>query len=178
MADVATAQNRPASPRGNAATQIGENWIEVDYGRPILRGRTDIFGEGDSYGQTLYAGAPVWRAGANVSTRIKTEMPLQFGDNTLEPGEYSMFVDLSGGDWTLIISNHKAKTNYQSDEEGLWGAYGYTPDQDAFRVPMEVANHPHSVDQFTISFLDVTPEGGTLAMTWHDTTATVDFTVN
>ena len=63
VADVAQAQ--PASPRGDAATQIGETWITVNYGRPILRGRTNIFGAGDSYGQTVNAGAPVWRAGAN-----------------------------------------------------------------------------------------------------------------
>ena len=36
------AQQRPSSPRGEASTQIGEAWIIVDYGRPILRGRTDI----------------------------------------------------------------------------------------------------------------------------------------
>jgi len=49
----------PASPRGTAATQVSGKWvvekegaapryregkwIVVDYGRPILRGRTDIF---------------------------------------------------------------------------------------------------------------------------------------
>lgn len=177
FADFAVAQDRLASPRGQAATQIGDNWIEVDYGRPILRGRTDIYGSGSSYGQTLYAGAPVWRAGANVSTRIKNEMPLKFGDNTLPAGEYSMFVDLTNGNWTLIFSNHKAKPTYQGSEEGLWGAYGYTPDKDVFRVPMTLTQHPNSVDQFTISFLDVSPAGGTLAMSWHTTTATVDFTL-
>ena len=37
---------------------------------------------------------PVWRAGANVSTRLKTEVPLTFGGKTVPPGEYSLFIDL------------------------------------------------------------------------------------
>ena len=30
---------RPASPEGTAATQVDGRWIEIVYGRPILRGR-------------------------------------------------------------------------------------------------------------------------------------------
>ena len=43
----------------------GGKWIEVTYSRPMLRGRTDIFGKGADYGKTVNGGAPVWRAGAN-----------------------------------------------------------------------------------------------------------------
>ena len=65
-AAVAVAQPpNPASPRTSANTQIGDHWIRVDYSAPILRGRQGIFGSGDSYGQKVLAGAPVWRAGAD-----------------------------------------------------------------------------------------------------------------
>ena len=56
---------QPKSPKGQAASQVGSgfgNWVEVTYSRPILRGRQGIFGEGDSYGQKVNAGAHVWRA--------------------------------------------------------------------------------------------------------------------
>src|SRR5688500_15219054 len=89
---LVTAQaKRPASPRGSAATQVGGKydkpggryvggkWIEIEYGRPILRGRTNIFGSGADYGKTVYGGAPVWRAGADQSTRLRTEVPLEIG---------------------------------------------------------------------------------------------------
>ena len=52
----------PPSPRGSAEIQVlgnydekgrynGGQWITVDYGRPIMRGRTNIFGTGADYGK-------------------------------------------------------------------------------------------------------------------------------
>ena len=175
VADVAQAQ--PASPPGNAATQIGDTWITVTYSRPILRGRTNIFGEGESYGQTVYSNAPVWRAGANKSTRLKTTADLQFGTHTLPAGEYSVFVELKATGWTLIFSNHTAKDNFRDAGDGLWGAYNYTADQDVFRVAMEVEQIDESIDQFTILFFNVTSTGGSLAMLWETTLATAPFTL-
>lgn len=175
VADVAQAQL--ASPRGQAATQIGDIWITVDYGRPILRGRTNIFGAGASYGETVNAGAPLWRAGANQSTRFKTDADLKFGDHTLPAGEYSVFVDLKAEGWTLIFSTHAAKANYQDPGDALWGAYNYTDDKDVFRVPMTVGQIDVSIDQFSIVFINVTDAGGTLAMYWEKTSASVPFSL-
>lgn len=176
-ADPAAAQDRAPSPRGEASTQIDGDWIVVDYGRPILRGRTDIFGSPADYGTAVNSGAPVWRAGANQSTRLNTATDLTFGDQTLPAGEYSVFVDLKPDAWTLIFSNHAAKQNYRDEGDALWGAFGYTDDKDVLRVPMTVEQAPNSSDQFTILFLDVTDEGGSLAMWWENTFAIADFTV-
>ena len=186
VAGTALAQ-RPASPRGEAAIQVGGEyegrryvggkWIAVDYGRPILRGRTGIFGEGSSYGQAANAGAPVWRAGANKSTRFMTEADLKFGDEMLPAGEYSMFVDLKEGDWTLILSTHAAKDGFREPGEGLWGAYEYTPDKDVLRVSMDVSSMPVSYEQLTIAFVNVTDKGGTLALMWENTAAMTSFSL-
>ena len=175
-ADYAYAQ-RPASPRGEASTQIGEAWIIVDYGRPILRGRTGIFGSGEEYGTTVTGPAPVWRAGANKSTRLHTEVPLMIGGTEIPAGEYSLFVELDQGSWTLIISTHEAKESGRAPGDGLWGSYNYTPDKDVVRAAMTVEDVGFSIDQFTISFFDVTETGGTLAMAWESTMATIPFTV-
>ncbi|MCY4673423.1 MAG: DUF2911 domain-containing protein [Bacteroidetes bacterium] len=175
-ADYAYAQ-RPASPRGEASTQIGEAWIIVDYGRPILRGRTGIFGSGEEYGTTVTGPAPVWRAGANKSTRLHTEVPLMIGGTEIPAGEYSVFVELDQGDWTLILSTHEAKESGRAPGDGLWGSYNYTPDKDVVRAAMMVEDVGFSIDQFTISFFDVTETGGTLAMAWESTMATIPFTV-
>lgn len=185
-ASAALAQ-RPASPRGEAAIQVGGEyeerryvggkWITVDYGRPILRGRTGIFGEGSDYGKGANAGAPVWRAGANQSTRLMTEVDLKFGDKTLPAGEYSMFIDLKEGDWTLIMSTHAAKNGFREPGEGLWGAYNYTPDKDVLRVSMDVDSTPVSYEQLTISFVNVTAEGGSLALMWENTVGMASFTL-
>jgi len=185
-----TPARKPASPAGTAATELGGKyvpvqggqryqggkWIEVTYSRPIMRRRQNLFGMGADYGKALCDGAPVWRAGANQTTRIKTEIPLIFDGQTLPPGEYSVFVDLKESGWTLIFSNWPAQEKYEpSNKAALWGAYGYTPDKDALRVSMKLGALPFSMDEFTIAFIDMTPDGGKLAMMWDKTLASVPF---
>jgi len=183
---------KPASPAGTAATQVGGKyvkvgnndryqdgkWIEVTYARPILRQRANIFGAGADYGKTVNAGAPVWRAGANQTTKLKTEVPLVFDGKTLPAGEYDVFVDLKENAWTIIFSTWPAQEKYDpANKAALWGSYGYTPDKDVLRAPMAVSAMPYSMDQFTIAFCDMTATGGTLAMMWDKTMATVAFKV-
>ena len=171
-------QKRAASPAGMAQTQIGDNWIEITYSRPIKRGR-DVFGSGADYGKTLNAGAPVWRAGANQSTRLKTDASLVIGGKTVPAGEYSLFIELkSPTEWTLIVSSYGAKKSGRDDTpDTLWGSFGYKPDKDVARAPMTVATRSGSLDQLTWGFLDVTAEGGKLFLAWDTTYATVPFTV-
>ena len=185
-----TPARKPASPAGTAATQIGGKyvevqggqryqdgkWIEVTYSRPIMRGRQNLFGAGADYGKAVCDGSPVWRAGANQTTRFKTEVPLVFNGKTLPAGEYSVFVELKENAWTLIFSNWPAQEKYDTNnKEALWGAYGYTPDKDVLRAAMKVETLPLSIDQFTIAFIDMSAAGGTLAMVWDTTMATVEF---
>ena len=184
----------PASPRGTAAAQVGGKWVAekpgaapryregkwlvVDYGRPILRGRTDVFGSGADYGKAVNADGPVWRAGANQTTRFKTEAPLVFAGKTLPAGEYSVFVDLKPGAWTLIFSNQPFQAKYDPNEKAAtWGAYNYDPKFDVLRVPMQTIVGTTSIEQFTIAFVDMTAQGGTLAMYWEKTAAKAAFTV-
>ena len=185
---------KPASPLGTAATQVGGTWakatpdaeprytggkwIEVTYGRPILRGRTAIFGTGADYGRKVSGGVPVWRAGADPTTRFSTEVPLVFGGKTLPAGEYSVFVELKPAAWTLIFSKQPSQLKYDPNEKvATWGSYNYDPAQDVLRVPMTVGTSAYSVEQFTIGFVDMTQGGGKLAMWWEKTLATVAFTV-
>ena len=194
LASTALAQpSRPLSPPGTANTQVGGKWtvdkdgertytggkwIEVTYSRPILRGRADLFGKGADYGKQVIGDAPIWRAGANLTTRIKTEVPLEIGGKRLEPGEYSLFVDLKEPAWTLVVSNQPAQAKFDPNEKkATVGAYNYDPKFDLVRVPMQMAKPAFSVDQFTIAFVDVTDQGGKLAMVWEKTGGVVPFKV-
>ncbi|HYK42541.1 MAG TPA: DUF2911 domain-containing protein [Thermoanaerobaculia bacterium] len=188
------APRRAASPPGTAATQVGGTWsapdkdgnqrysggkwIEIEYSRPMLRGRSDIFGKGADYGKKVLAGAPVWRAGANQTTKLKTEVPLEIGGKRLAPGEYDLFVDLKEPAWTLIVSTQPTQEKYDANEKTkIWGAYGYDPKFDVVRVPMTMVKPAVSHDQFTIGFVDMTEKGGKIAMAWEKTGAMVPFTV-
>lgn len=183
--------DRIASPEGSAATQIGGKyvkggdepvyeggkWIELTYGRPIKRAR-DLWGTGAEYGKNLLAGAPIWRAGANVTTSLKTEVPLTIGGKTVAPGQYSLFIDLKPNNWTFVVSSWPAQATYDpKNSQALWGSYGYTAEKDVARAPMVLTTLPFSVDQLTWSFTDMTDAGGKLALMWDKTMASVPFTI-
>jgi hypothetical protein len=168
---------RPASPAGSSATQIAGKWIEITYGRPLKRERT-VFPAGADYAKITHTdGASVWRAGANVTTRLKTEAPLVIAGKPVPVGEYSIFIDVKGpSDWTFIVSNWAAQSTYDpNNKAALWGSFGYTPDKDVVRAPMTVTTLPFSVDELAWEFVDVAAGGGKLAIMWDKTMASVAF---
>jgi hypothetical protein len=178
---------RTASPPGMSATEVGGRyderegyvggkWLEVRYGRPIKRGR-DLFGPSD-FADALNDGAPLWRAGANVSTRLLTEVPILLGGTRIAPGEYTLFIELKPDEWTLVVSRWPAQTQYDDkNKEALWGAYEYTPDRDVVRAAMRLETLPHSFDQLSWEFLDMTDTAGRLAILWDKKLASVPFTI-
>jgi hypothetical protein len=181
----------PQSPRGTAAVQVsggwtetekgklykGGQWITVDYGRPIMRGREAIFGAGATYGKTVND-ADLWRAGANETTRLTTQAPLTIGGTTVQPGVYNVFVDLKENAWTLVLSTQPVMPKYDpNDKVQLYGSYNYDKKFDVLRAPMKMSTSPMAIEQFTIGFADVKPDRGSLYMAWDRTIATVDFTV-
>jgi len=173
------AQNRQQSPEGTASTQVNGRWIDIVHGKPILRGRTNVFGSGAEYGKTLFDGGTVWRAGANVSTRLRNQMPLEVGGKRVPAGELVMLIDLkSDKDWTLILSKQSYVTNFDpSNTKDLYGGFNYKPDNDVARAPMTVERLPYSVDQLMWWFSDVTPTGGTMRVAWERMTASVPFKI-
>jgi hypothetical protein len=175
----AEAQQRPASPAGASATQVNGRWIEITYGRPILRGRTTIFGAGAEYGRQLNDGGPVWRAGANDTTLLRTEVPLQVGGRRVAPGDYAVLIELASPQaWTFILSTQPRQRSFDPDNTTeLWGGFNYRPDGDAARAPMRVETLPYTVDQLTWFFTDVTPAGGEMRIAWANVMATVPFTI-
>jgi hypothetical protein len=185
------AQRRQTSPDGHAATEIRGRYvgsriqsyvdgkfIEISYGRPIKRGR-DLFGSGPmSYGNRLNNGAPVWRAGADVSTYLMSELPLVINGKTVPAGGHTLFIDLKEDAWTLIVSDWQPQPRWDpNDKTRLWGSFGYTPDKDVVRSPMTLTTLPYSVDQLTWLFLDMSDAGGTMALMWDRVMATVPFAI-
>jgi hypothetical protein len=189
-------QARPMSPRGSSAAHVlgtwntggrqtfaagrgayeNGKWIEIAYGRPLRRGRT-IFGSGADYGASLLIGAPIWRAGADVTTRLRTEVPLTIGGKQVAAGEYSVFIDLKENNWTFVLSTWPVQQTYDpNNKDALWGSYNYTPDKDVVRTKMTLETLPHTQEQLSWEFVDVTNTGGRLALAWERTQALVGFT--
>src|SRR5215471_20656895 len=189
---VAAQGGRPASPAGAAAAQVGGKyvegsegpeykggkWIEITSGRPIKRGRDVLGGAGANFGKVANPDAPVWRAGANNTTQLKTEVPIVLNNKTIAPGTYTMFIDLKPNNWTLIVSNWKAQERYDpKNTTEIWGAYGYTPDKDVVRAPMALGTLPFSVEQLTWDFTDMSDAGGKMTIMWDKAVASVPFKI-
>lgn len=191
---------RPLSPDGIASVQVqgtwvasatqtysmggarytGGKWIDILYGRPLLRGRDAFPGTGAEYGKATYGpDATVWRAGANLSTRLRTEVPLTIGGTAVPVGEYTMFIELkSPTEWTFILSRWPAQLKYDpSNKEALYGAFFYTADRDVLRAPMKVETLPVTIEQLTWSFVDMTADAGRMAIMWDKTMASIPFSV-
>lgn len=182
----------PPSPQGQAAVQLGGRWekadsgqryrdgkwVVVDYGRPLLRGRKDIFGAGADYGKTISDGSPVWRLGANDTTRLTTQAPLTIGPKTIQPGVYNMFAELKPGAWTLVLSTQARQPKYDpNDKVLLYGSYNYDAKFDVLRAPMTVRQGDVATEQLTIGFVNATDTTATLEVRWDRTVATALFTL-
>jgi hypothetical protein len=197
---LAAQDQKPPSPDGVAAAQVlgkyvrpegrgapalgganyeGGKWLEIVYGRPLKRGR-EPWGAGPTYGRAILVGSPIWRAGANNTTRLRTEAPIVIAGKTIPPGEYTLFIDLKENNWTLVVSSWKAQIveDMRDLKTALWGSYGYTPDKDVLRTPMKLESLPHSVEELTWEFVDMTNTSGAIALEWDKQLATVPFTVS
>lgn len=202
---IAQPPSRPLSPPGQASVQVagkwvksdrqsytmggeryeGGKWIDILYSRPLMRGRGAFEGTGKDYGKSMIAQIPgvpkatVWRAGANVSTRLKTEVPLIIGGTTVPPGEYSLFIDLKQPtEWTFIVSNLGAATRIDpNNKDAIYGSFGYTPDKDVTRAAMKVDTLPFTVEELTWQFIDMTNDGGRIAILWNKSIGSVPFKI-
>ena len=146
------------SPHVRTETTVDGANISIEYGRPMLKGRTpgkdiDPF-EGKE-----------WRTGADEQTTLKTDKALKFGALTVPPGTYGLHTIPVKGEWHLIISKRASG----------WGI-PYPTGQDLGRVPMTMGKTTAPAEQLTIS-ADDTPAGGALHVEWGTTKATVPFTV-
>jgi len=197
LAAVSLAQSRPApavklpaSPSGQAVVQLGGRWektatgqqyrdgqwVVVDYGRPLLRGRADIFGSGADYGKLVNGDATIWRVGANDTTRLTTQARLQIDGKFVDTGVYNVFVELKPGAWTFVLNTQPVQEKYDPNEKvKLYGAYNYDAKFDVLRAPMTVRQTDASTEQLTLGFVNVSATNATLEIRWDKTVATLPF---
>src|SRR5262245_15914821 len=84
-----------ASERGRVSQVVDGTWIELDYGRPRLRGRT-AFGEVVHWGE-------IWTPGANFATTIRFGKAVKVSGHSVPAGRYSMWLRPTEQEWTLFL---------------------------------------------------------------------------
>ena len=157
----------PQSPAAKAEVSINGKTISIDYSSPRVRGREGkIFTKDGLISKNPHY--PVWRAGANAATTLKTDANLTIGNLNVPAGTYTLFIDISDpAHWVLIVSK----------ATGEWGL-DYDSTKDLGRVPMQTSKPPSMVENLDYKLTVDTLGKGTLTLSWEDVTASVQFTVH
>jgi hypothetical protein len=135
------------SVRDTGRAQIGNAIFTVDYGRPLLRGRT-LLGDVIPYDR-------VWRTGANAATQFTTSTPIKLAGMQVPAGKYTLFTAPHTNGVDLIVNK----------QSGQWGTeYNGSLDLGIARMISEVATAP--VEQFTISIIPSDNRHGKLVLEW------------
>jgi hypothetical protein len=125
------------SPTAKITQTVGLTELSIDYSSPRVNGRK-VWGTVVPYGQ-------VWRAGANLATKLTVSRDVTIGTTKVPAGSYALFViPQKQGVWTVIINKDAQQP----------GAFNYKAELDAVRVdvkPTAIANKErlaYSFDDF------------------------------
>ena len=152
----------PASPPATASATISGKTISITYSAPGVKGREgQLFGKDGRISKDPHY--PVWRAGANAATTLKTDGDLMIGELMVPAGTYTLFVDISDPDnWTLIVSK----------DTGEWGL-SYDSSKDLGKTKMTMSKPPAMVENLVYTIAD-----GMLTLSWEDHSASVPIMVH
>lgn len=134
--------------------------VLVDYGRPMVRGRT-------VWGGALVPFDSVWRAGANDATHLFTTRAMTFGSVTVPAGAYTLWIQHTRTGTNLIVSR----------KIGMWGTE-YDPAQDVARIPMQLTPTPSPVEELTVTVRNQSGLGGVLEFAWGGSVAKAAFNLS
>lgn len=145
--ETAAGNVKSLSVRDTTRAQIGNAMFTVDYGRPLLRGRT-LLGDVIPYDR-------VWRTGANAATQFTTSAPVKLAGMQVPAGTYTLFTVPHTNGVDLIVNK----------QSGQWGTeYNGSLNLGTARLISDVATA--TVEEFTISIIPSDNRHGTLVFEW------------
>jgi hypothetical protein len=146
-----------ASPAATESGSIGGKAITITYSSPGVKGRAGKIFTKDgliSHDPTY----PLWRAGANAATTLKTEGDITIGEVAVPAGSYTLYVDISDPDnWVLVINK----------QTGQWGTK-YDKTQELGRVPMRMRTPPDTIENLKYTLRDRGDGHGFLLLAWEN----------
>ncbi|MBI3983206.1 MAG: DUF2911 domain-containing protein [Gemmatimonadetes bacterium] len=147
------------SARGVAYGSFLQSVVFINYGRPQVRERT-------VWGGMLVPPDTIWRLGANEATHLATSRELTFGNLTVPPGLYTLWMFNARSGPQLVINR----------QVGQWGT-SYNQAQDLGRVPLQMATTPEHVEDLTITIRNLDGGRGAFDFAWGSQVATATFSV-
>lgn len=140
-----------ASPSASISQRIGLTDVNVEYSRPSMKGRK-IFGELVPYGS-------VWRTGANAATILSFSTDVKIENQYVNAGTYALYSIPGKDEWTIILSSNTT----------LWGAVGYSSEDDVLRVTVKPGKTGQRYETMEINFVDMTDNAASIAIKWENT---------
>ena len=148
-----------ASQSAKVSQRLGLTTIEIDYHRPLTRGRK-VWGELVPWGQ-------VWRAGANENTVIAFSDPVTVEGQPLAKGAYGLHMIPKEDSWTVIFSKNSTS----------WGSFTYDEKEDALRVTVKPA--PAELhESLTYDFEELAPDSAVVTLKWEKVSVPFKVSVN
>lgn len=147
------------SPHATVSQVVGLTTLAVDYHRPGVNKRV-VWG-----GLVPYD--TVWRAGANENTLLTSTSPFTVGGTTLPAGRYGVFMIPGRERWTIILSR----------QANAWGAFSYTPTEDAVRFVVTPTPAEYT-ERLAYTFEDPQQESVTLMLRWEKLAVSFPIAIN
>ncbi|SDH59184.1 DUF2911 domain-containing protein [Chitinophaga filiformis] len=143
------------SPGQTIHQEFALSFVEVNYSRPAMKGRT-IMGDLVPYGK-------VWRTGANGATTITFGDDITFGGTAVKAGKYGLLTIPGQSEWTVILTKSLDVTSPAA----------YKPENDVVRVKVPSNELPFAVENFMITFDDISSNEANMLLIWDKTIISV-----
>ena len=147
LAPPAEAQIR-ASERSAVSQTVDGTVITVEYSRPQVRKREELFGKVVHPDET-------WTPGANAATTLELSRDARLNGHSVPAGKYSLWLTTTPGAWVLHL--HKNAALFHTQHPKLADMFLSIPVETAAGEPVEL---------LTFDFPRVAPEGTTLRFRW------------
>ncbi len=153
----AQAVKMPAPSPGQTIKQdFSLSFIEVNYSRPVIKGRT-IFGDIVPFGK-------LWRAGANNPTKVTFGEDVKVAGKDLKAGSYQLMIIPTAKNWEIIFN------------KGTNGVFNYHPEEDVLKVTVPTNSLASSVESFTIQLGQVIANTCEIQIMWEKTSVSIPVT--
>jgi len=162
-AQLSFAQNvkMPAPSPGQTIHQdFALSFVEVNYSRPGVKDRK-IFGDVVPFDK-------VWRTGANGATTVTFGEDINFGGTAVKAGKYGLLTIPGKSEWTVILTKSLDVTSPAA----------YKAENDVVRVKVKSEELPFAVENFMITFDDITSNSANLLLIWDKTMLSVKLTAD
>ena len=151
----------PVSPLETSVFKENDKEVTITYSKPFKKDRLIFGNESDG---ALVPYNQYWRTGANRHTIINTNSDLNFSDNILLAGEYSLYTVPGENSWKVVINS----------DNGYFGIVQPDPADDLFSFDATASKLDDSVEQLTIDFV-TDSIGSSIRLRWDLTQVLMPF---